>query len=33
MGSEVPAVGLYGITKRFEDVTAVDNVDLEIADG
>ena len=33
MSSEVPAVGLYGITKRFDDVTAVDSVDLEIADG
>lgn len=27
------AVGLYGITKRFDDVTAVDRVDLEIDDG
>ena len=33
MTSEAPAVGLYGITKRFDDVTAVDDVDLEIADG
>ncbi len=33
MPPEVPAVGLYGITKRFGEVTAVDEVDLEIADG
>ncbi len=28
-----PAVALSGITKRFDDVTAVDDVDLEIKDG
>ena len=33
MGAQAPAVGLYGITKRFDEVTAVDDVDLEIADG
>ena len=33
MKSEVPAVGLYGITKRFGEVTAVDDADLEITDG
>ena len=33
MPSVTPAVGLYGITKRFGDVTAVDEVDLEIGDG
>ena len=33
MSSEVPAVDLNGITERFDDVTAVDAVDLEIADG
>ena len=33
MPSAVPAVGLHRITKRFGDVIAVDNVDLEIADG
>jgi len=27
------AVELTGITKRFGDVVAVDNIDLEIADG
>ncbi len=32
--SNVPAVGLHGVTKKFgDDVTAVDNVDLEIRDG
>ncbi len=32
--SSVPAVGLHGVTKQFgDDVTAVDNVDLEIRDG
>ncbi len=29
----VPAVGITGITKRFGDVVAVDNIDLSIADG
>ena len=29
----VPAVGIKGITKRFGDVTAVDDIDLEIGDG
>ena len=33
MPSVKPAVGLYGITKRFGEVTAVDDADLEIADG
>ncbi|MCY4371481.1 MAG: ABC transporter ATP-binding protein [bacterium] len=33
MPSVTPAVGLYGITKRFGEVTAVDQVDLEIGDG
>ena len=33
MPSVTPAVGLYGITKRFGEVTAVDEVDLEIGDG
>jgi spermidine/putrescine transport system ATP-binding protein len=34
MADVAPAVGLRGVTKRFgEDVTAVDNVDLEIVDG
>ena len=33
MPSAVPAVGLHRITKRFGEVTAVDNVDLDIADG
>ena len=33
MPSVTPAVGLYGITKRFGEVTAVGDVDLEIADG
>ena len=28
-----PAVSIRGVTKRFEDVTAVDNVSLDIADG
>lgn len=28
-----PAVSINGVTKRFDDVVAVDNVDLEIADG
>ena len=27
------AVGIHGLTKRFDDVIAVDDVDLEIADG
>jgi len=27
------AVGLYDVTKRFDDVVAVDHIDLEIADG
>ncbi len=32
--SAAPAVSLHGVTKRFgEDITAVDNVDLEIRDG
>jgi putative spermidine/putrescine transport system ATP-binding protein len=30
---ELPAVRLQGVVKRFGDVTAVDGVDLEIADG
>ena len=33
MPSVTPAVGLYGITKRFGEVTAVDEVDLEVGDG
>ena len=33
MPSVTPAVGLYGITKRFGEVIAVDEMDLEIADG
>ncbi len=28
-----PAVTISGVTKRFDDVVAVDNIDLEIADG
>jgi len=28
-----PAVEIAGVTKRFGDVTAVDNIDLNIADG
>lgn len=28
-----PAVTLTGITKRFDDVVAVENIDLAIADG
>ncbi|MCY3539946.1 MAG: ABC transporter ATP-binding protein [Acidimicrobiia bacterium] len=33
MSSDIPAVGLHRITKRFGEVTAVDTVDLDIADG
>ncbi len=33
MPAVTPAVGLYGITKRFGSVTAVDRMDLEIVDG
>jgi putative spermidine/putrescine transport system ATP-binding protein len=33
IGSVVPAVRLDGVVKRFGDVTAVDGIDLEIADG
>ncbi len=33
MSIESPAVGIRGITKRFGDVTAVDAIDLDIADG
>ena len=33
MTAPIPAVGITGITKRFDDVTAVDDMDLEIADG
>ncbi|HET6649006.1 MAG TPA: ABC transporter ATP-binding protein [Candidatus Limnocylindria bacterium] len=33
IGSAVPAVRLEGVVKRFGDVTAVDGIDLEIADG
>jgi putative spermidine/putrescine transport system ATP-binding protein len=32
-GSPVPAVSLRGLVKRFDDVTAVDGVDLDIAQG
>jgi spermidine/putrescine transport system ATP-binding protein len=31
--STTPAVGITGITKRFDDVVAVDDIDLDIADG
>ena len=31
--SDVPAVGLRGITKRFDEVVAVDDLHLDIADG
>ena len=31
--NSTPAVDIKGITKRFGDVVAVDNIDLEIADG
>ena len=30
---DTPAVGLHGVVKRFDDVTAVDRVDLAIRDG
>ena len=30
---QTPAVGIYGITKRFGDVVAVDDIDLEVGDG
>ena len=33
MSETVAAVGIRGITKRFGDVTAVDAIDLDIADG
>ena len=33
MASETAAVTITGVTKRFGDVVAVDNVDLEIVDG
>ena len=33
MSDPVPAVEIAGITKRFGDVTAVDDIDLEIGDG
>ncbi len=33
MPAVTPAVSLYGITKRFGSVTAVDQMDLEIVDG
>ena len=33
MTDPVPAVEIAGITKRFGDVTAVDDIDLEIGDG
>ena len=32
-GSSVPAVEMHGISKRFDDVVAVDGVDLQIGDG
>jgi spermidine/putrescine ABC transporter ATP-binding subunit len=31
--TQAPAVGISGITKRFGDVVAVDNISLDIADG
>ena len=33
MTDAVAAVAIDGVTKRFSDVVAVDNIDLEIADG
>ena len=33
VGGNVPSVTLEGVEKRFGDVVAVDNVDLEVADG
>ena len=30
---EIPAVGIHGVTKRFDDVVAVDDVTLTITDG
>ena len=33
MSEPAPAIGITGITKRFGDVTAVDEMDLSIADG
>ncbi len=34
MNDAIAAVGLHGVTKKFgEEVTAVDDVDLEIRDG
>ncbi|MEM8924028.1 MAG: ABC transporter ATP-binding protein [Actinomycetota bacterium] len=32
-GEPIPAVALTGLTKRFDEVVAVDGVDLDIADG